>query len=199
MKKTQITIGAILTSVIAIIVIGANLYNFQKLVQAKSTLKNLTNSNIELEEHLNNTEAKYIKFKNDNQTELLKYSEKFNKILPSDEAITDFNREIENFSNSLHSLSNPIFLEKMTYGSSKKQEKINGLYIVPVSLSFQGTDKNFYKIIEYLESSGNLENESRLLEITKIAINWEGKEFEKSDIELYDFEINVNIYLYSSI
>src|SRR3989339_339918 len=124
MKKTQITIGAILTSVIAIIVIGANLYNFQKLVQAKSTLKYL---------------------------------------------------------------SNPIFLEKMTYGSSKKQEKINGLYIVPVSLSFQGTDKNFYKIIEYLESSGNLENESRLLEITKIAINWEGKEFEKSDIELYDF------------
>ncbi len=199
MKKININIGLIATIIVIIFVIIANVYSFQKVSVLKNDYNNFKNIQSVVEQNFNKSETGLTEYKNNQKVAELKNKESVKNVIPSAEEITSLNRQLEKYFNSLNSSSNPIFLQNINYGQAIENTEQAGLFTIPISLSFNGADKNFYKTIDYLTSSGDLQRETRLIEITKINVNWKGQTLEDSGIEVFDFEIEGLAYFYKAI
>ncbi|KKP38218.1 MAG: hypothetical protein UR28_C0020G0027 [Candidatus Peregrinibacteria bacterium GW2011_GWF2_33_10] len=186
--------------ILLLIILVANLYSFQQYRNLKNTFTAFSTVNQKLDGALADSQALLAKFQSDDALEKAQYNDALTKILPNEEAITDLNRDVENFVNSINSTSNPIFLEKISYGKME-EDKIaqSGIYQLPFSMNFASTEDNFQKMIAYFESSGNLENQTRLMELTKISANWQGEQDQSSNIELYNFVLEGKAYFYNGI
>lgn len=199
MQKIKLNIGTIISIILLTIVIGANIYNASKVKAIKDEYDKIQQLNSELNESLGNEEAAYIKFKNANEKNKSKNEELLLKILPEEEKLTDLNREIENYTNTINTSSSPLLLEKITYGESKEDKANKGLYNVPFSMTFEGTENNLKQMIKYFEISGNLEDQNRLIKLTKIQVNLADNSGSKSKVKMIDFKLEGNAYFYKNI
>ncbi len=186
--------------IILIILLIINIFFSFKFYKVKTELNNLKNESEELDNKLDSSEADYIKFKSDTESQKAKYSQTLDSVLPSNEDITNLNRQIEDFANSIDSSSSPIYLEKISYGNSEQDKNSPNLYLLPFSVGFKSSEENFYKMLKFIESSGNIENKVRLMEVTKIAANSQSEEAQEgeSTVKLYSFQIEGNAYFYQS-
>jgi hypothetical protein len=180
-----------------VIIAGLSIYSFLQSTKAKNNVDALNILKVQLKDELTKTESDYVNLKKNNQKEYAIFEESLATILPKDEAITNFNRQLEAYFNSINGEGNPIFLESITYGSAKELEDYKGVFALPFSLTFNGTNTNFFKTIEYLENSGAIGNSTRLVEVKKININYDKKSDKDSKIELIDFQIDAYAYFYN--
>lgn len=110
------------------------------------------------------------------------------KVFPLDSDKTNFTRFIDDYFFRNNFLSNEIFLKSMVYGNQSVEE---GYYVLPVSMSITSSKTNFMNFLRFVESSGAIESNVRVMDIKSIDVTFRE---DDSGGRLYDYSISLNIY-----
>lgn len=110
------------------------------------------------------------------------------KVFPLDADKTNFTRFIDDYFFRNNFLSNEIFLKSMVYGNPVAGDEF---YELPVSMSITSSKTNFMNFLKYVESSGAIQSNVRVMDITSIDVTFRE---DDSGGRLYDYRISLNIY-----
>ncbi len=111
-------------------------------------------------------------------------TEEASGVFPAEEDISSLTRAFDEFSVSNNFSNNPFFISNINYKESEEPE--SGDYmILPITMKIDASESNFQKFLEYIETSGNLDNQIRLMSIEDISIN-----LSNDDEMSFDLEIN---------
>lgn len=105
-------------------------------------------------------------------------------VFPDEEDLTSLTRAFDEFSVENNFSNDPFFISSISYKDSYESSNYN---VLPFSMNIESSEDNFYKFLEYVETSGNLDNQVRLMEITDVAISL------NSD-DLISFSLELNAY-----
>lgn len=110
-------------------------------------------------------------------------------VLPEDEDINSLTRSFDEFAVENNFSNNPFFISSITYNDSEESE--TGAYsILPLSIDVEGSEDNFYKFLEYIENSGNLDTHVRLMDITGVSTTF----VEDEETGTISFSLEINAY-----
>ena len=90
-------------------------------------------------------------------------------VFPSDEDLTNLTRLFDDFATKNNFNTNPFFISSISYRSYEESSEGDYSY-VPVSLSLSSSKKNLTKFLEYVETSGSLEGEVRLMTVEDLTV-----------------------------
>ena len=90
-------------------------------------------------------------------------------VFPTEEGLTDLTRLFDDFATKNNFSTNPFFITSINYQDAKDAE---GYRYVPVSLNVEASSKNLSKFLEFLETSGSLESEIRLMSIEDVNVSY---------------------------
>jgi hypothetical protein len=96
--------------------------------------------------------------------------EKIGAIFPTEENLNNLTRTLDDFALKNHYESNPFFISQLVYGEMTEPEGNNTYRFIPVSMTLETSERNFYKFLEYIENSGSTETGTRLLSINGISL-----------------------------
>lgn len=114
-------------------------------------------------------------------------------VFPTKEDITVLTRLFDDFAVSNNFDTNPFFISSLSYETVQMAESGNYRY-VPVQLSITASKKNLSEFLEYIESSGSLEGEVRLMSVEDLSIEYPD-EFGGS----YEVQVEINAYFSQEI
>jgi len=92
-------------------------------------------------------------------------------VFPTDENLTSLTRLFDEFATKNNFNSNPFFISNINYKSEVASDDESYFY-VPVNLTMTTSKKNLTKFLEYVESSGALEGEVRLMSVEDFTVNY---------------------------
>jgi hypothetical protein len=124
-----------------------------------------------------------------------KEREAIKSVFPMEEDYTSLTKVIDAFMYETNTTSNPIFMSDLKF--SKARIDANTDYaVLPFSLTLSTTRQNFEAFLKYIESSGSLDNGSRLMDIKSISINFPTKTERSSGYgsTLMNVSISLNAY-----
>ncbi len=109
-------------------------------------------------------------------------------VFPTRENLSDLTRLLDAFSVKNNFENKPFFISQVSYQEAVTPE--GALYqYVPVSMSVTASKSNLSKFLEYVESSGSLEGEVRLMSVENLTLNYP-KEYGGT----YSVNIDLNAY-----
>lgn len=115
-------------------------------------------------------------------------AQELDQVFPTSENLSELTRLLDEFSVKNNYESNPFFISQLSYQTAVTPD--GALYqYVPVSLTVSTSEKNLSKFLEYVESSGSLEGEVRLMSVQDLTVTYPdeyGGEFQ--------VRINLNAY-----
>lgn len=114
-------------------------------------------------------------------------------VFPLDEDLTTLTRLFDTFAVQKNYEGNPFFISSITYGDEEVGETGNYRYL-PVRIDFTSSKKNLSKFLEYIETSGSLEGEIRLMSIEDMQITYP-TEFGGT----YEVQAEINAYFSQAI
>lgn len=110
-------------------------------------------------------------------------------VFPQDEDLTSLNRAFDEFSTENNYSNSPFFIGSISYKESTSSA--DGNYrVLPFSMQITSSEDNFYKFLEYIETSGNLDNRVRLMNVTNVSINLQ----ESDDKDTLSYTLELNAY-----
>lgn len=116
-------------------------------------------------------------------------------ILPQDENYTELTRQLDNYFIEHDKVGNPFFQSSLRFGKSAPIADIVGISALPISMNLDGTRDNFYRFLDFVNSSGLLETGTRLMDIHSIQLNFkEGGEVVKNPKQEINFTVEMNGY-----
>lgn len=110
-------------------------------------------------------------------------------VFPVDEDLTNLTRMFDDFAVKNNFSTNPFFISDLKYGGTETPEGENYSF-VPVTMNITTSEKNLNKFLEYIETSGSLEGQTRLMGIEDISISYPD-EYGGT----YDVKLNLNAYM----
>ncbi|MDP4007846.1 MAG: hypothetical protein Q8P68_01510 [Candidatus Peregrinibacteria bacterium] len=110
------------------------------------------------------------------------------KVFPLDAEKTNFTRFVDDYFFRNNFLSNEIFLKSMVYGNPSPND---GYYVIPVSMSITSSKTNFMNFLRYVENSGAIQSNIRVMDIKSIDVTF--REDDRNN-RLYDYRVSLNIY-----
>lgn len=114
-------------------------------------------------------------------------------VFPTKEDLTVLTRLFDDFAVSNNFDTNPFFISSLSYEAAQTPEGSSYRY-VPLRLSITTSKKNLSEFLEYIESSGSLEGEVRLMSVEDLSIQYP-QEFGGS----YEVEVEINAYFSQEI
>lgn len=96
-------------------------------------------------------------------------SQELSLVFPSSEDLTNLTRLFDDFATKNNFNTNPFFISNISYREAETGEDY--LY-VPVTLQLSASKKNLTKFLEYIESSGALEGEVRLMSVEDLTLTY---------------------------
>ncbi len=113
-------------------------------------------------------------------------------VFPTDEDLTNLTRLFDDFAVKNNFETNPFFISSINYQSAAEDE--GGYRHVPVSLSITTSSKNLGEFMEFIETSGSLESEVRLMSIEEMTVSYP-EEYGGT----YDIRFTINAYFSQEI
>lgn len=120
-------------------------------------------------------------------------AQELDQVFPSDENLSDLTRLLDDFAVKTNFENNPFFISEISYQKVTAEEGARYQY-VPVTLNVTTSKKNLSKFLEYVESSGSMEGQVRLMSIQDLTLNYP-EEFGGT----YSAEIHLNAYFAQSL
>lgn len=114
-------------------------------------------------------------------------------VFPTEEDLTTLTRLFDDFSVSNNFDTNPFFISNLSYDAYKTTESGN-YRAVPLRLSITTSKKNLSEFLEYIENSGSLEGEVRLMSVEDLKIQYP-EAFGGS----YEVQVEINAYFSQEI
>ena len=109
-------------------------------------------------------------------------------VFPATEDLTSLNRAFDEFSVENNFVNSPFFISSISYNESAASEEGNYMAL-PFSMQIESSEDNFYKFLEYIETSGNLDTKVRLMEVTDVSID-----LGSSDDEMLSYTLDLKAY-----
>lgn len=114
-------------------------------------------------------------------------------VFPTKEDLTVLTRTLDTWASEHNFASNPFFISSLAYESPKMSDSGTYRYL-PLRMNLETSKKNLSKFLEYIETSGSLEGEVRLMTGEDIKIQYPD-EFGGS----YEVQIEINAYFSQEI
>lgn len=103
------------------------------------------------------------------QEMVLSNEEKIALVLPEEESLTDLTRLFDDFALKNHYKSNPFFISQLTYGAV--EDHLEGGYReLPITMALEISENNLFKFLQFVETSGSVEEGDRLIALEAIAL-----------------------------
>ncbi|MFA6991878.1 MAG: hypothetical protein WC269_01180 [Candidatus Gracilibacteria bacterium] len=112
-------------------------------------------------------------------------------IFPSSEQYTELTKKMDEIESDLSTPSNPIEISNLVF---QKPIKMAAFSILPFRITVKSSDKNFMEFLNKLESSGSVDSNLRLMDVTSIKLNFEEDQADPDAEKLIDFTLQVNAY-----
>lgn len=91
-------------------------------------------------------------------------------VFPTEENITNLTRMFDEFAVKNNFTSNPFFISSINYQGEETTEE--GYRYVPATISVTTSSKNLGEFMEFVETSGALEGEVRLMSIESMSLTY---------------------------
>jgi hypothetical protein len=199
-KLQQGIVRNALIIVLMLIVGGYYGYNhYQEYQAAKTAFDQGSLTLAELKGSADKTKKDYLELKKEMANANSGVNQSIEKVLPANEDFTNLARELDKyFLNTTGSL-NPMFLSDLRFSSpQEKPEKEFGE--LPFSMNITGDEDGFKEFLNYIENSGDLNEENRLLSISSVNLtyqqeNSDSNQSQDSSIQTTPMGRNINASL----
>ncbi len=184
-RFTQGTIFYLLLSVFLAGVAGYYSWDkYQELNASKELLARNEELKIELKRKNIESEGVYKAAQEDTSGMYEKNITALKDIFPKDEAMTSLTRTLDKFFLENNYSAEPFILENISFSESASEEG-SAYNILPLSITATGTRRNINKFLVFVEQSGSLASQVRLLTIDNINLSFEyDKETKKEMIKM---------------
>lgn len=136
-------------------------------IEATSLQSQVTN----LSEESAQLASAYQSIKKDVQAARATAAQELNQVFPTQESLSELTRLLDSFAVKNNFANNPFFVSNVNYQNSVAPEGTLYQY-VPVSMEVSTSKKNLSKFLEYVETSGSLEGEVRLMSVQELSVNY---------------------------
>lgn len=116
----------------------------------------------------------YLYIKKEMDAENAGVNESIEKILPSNEDFTDLARSLDKYFLNTKSTANELFLSNLSFGAPLIAD--TEFAVLPLSMSMTGDETGFKEFLQFIEKSGDLNDETRLLDFSNVSISFTGDE-----------------------
>lgn len=134
--------------------------------------------------------ANYELLKDDFDEFRRELEQKLIDIYPPFDQKTSLIRQIDSFEESLSTLNDPFVISNLDFQEAIVEENYS---ILPFRMNIRSSSANFQKFLHFIEDSGALENQVRLMDINSIRLTFEESAVQ-SDDAIINFSVQVNAY-----
>ncbi len=163
-----------LTVLIVFVAVVAGIYGFsqfQKYSLAQTALAMETDLLQKTQQDTNELTTKYLEIKKSFDAKFAKVLDALQYVMPADETYKNVVRLLDQFAQDNNLPNSPFFISDEKFGISHPDPK-KDFSVLPFSMTISASRDNFLKFLKFVESSGMLENKTRVLEIRSISINF---------------------------
>lgn len=117
-------------------------------------------------------------------------------IFPSSSEETSLTRMFDSYVAKHDYTNSPLFLESLTLGGVATNDTVGAAYI-PVELSLTGSRDNFFGFLNYVENSGALDGQVRLMDIAEVSVNIQDSEADEetgTSAPMVNFSVSIRAY-----
>jgi hypothetical protein len=172
-KKINQTIGYFLVAIVLTLAIGGY-YGFNGLMEYQASNANLSEGLATLDDLRVKSDlasSNYRNLRNDLELQNSTVNQAIEKILPANENFTALARELDSYFLRNTTLANPIFLSDLRFSAPNINPEAD-YAILPFAMSLNGTEAALNNFLKYVENSGDLTNQTRLLGIDTMNITF---------------------------
>lgn len=158
---------------IGILVIGGYFgYQHYTEYQAATTAFNVGSEKLnELKGVADKAKKDYDVLKKDMDKANSGVNESVEKILPSTENFTDLARELDKYFINTNATDSPMFLSDLRFNSPRFDTE--DFATLPFSMNISGDENGLKEFLNYVETSGDLNDRSRLISIANITLSYQ--------------------------
>lgn len=183
-------------AMILIIVLAMGFYSFSNWKEY-SAVKKLSSANAlyiqELRKEVADEKAAFDAKKINFDALNKEIESKLANIFPSGNDYTSLTKQIDTFEENLSKRTSPFEVSNIDY-----QDVVEGEFfsILPMRMTIRSSNDNFRKFLHWVENSGSLNDQVRLMDITSIRLNFETEEDQGTNrtSELINFTVQMNAY-----
>lgn len=190
--------------VLIVLTAGLALYygytQYVKLSGAQDALAKEQTRITELQSIQAGTSTDYINLKRDFDQKYSGVLDSLQAVYPLEENYTDLTRLFDSFFQTNNTPFNPVFVSDIKFGQAKIDAS-SEYAVLPVTMTIAGTQDNFMKFLKFIETSGVLEDKTRLMDIRSISINFTGSSAlaglvttQTSNLPMINVSIALNAY-----
>ncbi|MBD3328044.1 hypothetical protein GF340_01945 [Candidatus Peregrinibacteria bacterium] len=179
--KTQIQSFSIL---ILFVLIGAGVYGYfqyQDYAAARSALKDGQTKLAELQAMQDEVSDEYSEIKNTYDENFKDVNEAIEAVFPPDEFYTKLTETLDRYILDLDEQgtqsNDTIFMGNLKF-SRGKYDAEKGYSVLPFTLTLEASRENFTEFLKYIETSGSLDDGTRLMEVQSISLSFPTSEVE---------------------
>lgn len=159
---------------ITLIILGVGGYfgfqNYTEYQAARTALNSENETLATLKASADIAKTNYYALKKDMDAQNAGVNQSIEQILPSNEDFTDLARQLDKYFLNTSATTSPMFLSNLSFSNPNTQA--GELAILPFNMSISGNEDGFKKFLEYVENSGDLNAETRLLDFTSINLSY---------------------------
>jgi len=187
---------------IVLLLIAGGVYGYmqyQKLTAAQTALAAAGQTAQTLRSSADTSSQNYQELKTSYEQNSAAIRNAIEFVFPSEENYTKLTQSLDKEIDTLNDSLNPIFASDLKF--AKPKVDASGDYaVLPFTLTLNTSRDNFDKFMRYVESSGDLDEQTRLLDITSISINFVTEQSAVSstgtpiEIEMLNVSMAMNAY-----
>lgn len=163
--------------------------HYFKLSTTQSQLGQADSVLMELEKERNALTQLYQSSKKESVSLATVQEEKVAKVFPVKEDLTALTRIFDDFAFQTHYPNNPFFISQLTYGTAQPGGD-DAYMVLPITMVVEASERNFEKFLEFVETSGSLEQGTRLLSVNGITMQTADR-----DTGILRLQLSLNAYL----
>lgn len=109
------------------------------------------------------------------------------KILPVSDDYQTLTRQLDAFEKDLATKNNPFEVSNIAFQSIQEMDNYS---VLPLRMTIKSSPSNFQKFLHYVESSGALDSDVRLMDTSSIRLSFQ----DGDDGEIITFSVQLNAY-----
>lgn len=109
------------------------------------------------------------------------------KIFPVEDNYASLTRQFDAFEDQIATKTNPFEVSNMTF---QQPQELDNFSVLPVRMTIKSSPDNFQEFLHYIESSGSLDSDIRLMDMSSIRLNFQ----DSDDGDIITFTVQINAY-----
>lgn len=149
--------------------------NYSEYQATKSAFEGETSQLSQLKASADTSHTNYLALKKDLATQNSGVDQSIDKILPPTEDFTVLARELDQYFINTNVSANPLFLSDLRFNPPRVDSQ-SEFGVLPLAMTITGSDAGFREFLNYIEGTGDLNSQTRLLDIANLNLSYSSNE-----------------------